>query len=205
MGDSSDVEPVTDEWRPDWRVPEEYAFQDYLNPDRWAWEFVRRNHEYADFWNEAETICSRKELQDAGFLPFEPLEKIPRLDLSPERGRECRRRWGFSPPNDPASSFPSISFVGRSGFPTPPAWLLRVEIFLDPRLGLDDGSWPSVMLAPIDLSLEIEPQIRFLELQARGAQKLLRLRPGHLQSKLQPSRWITYLRMLDAAAELFER
>lgn len=35
---------------PDWRKPEEYPDPDLAPPDRWAWEFLRRNPEYqADF------------------------------------------------------------------------------------------------------------------------------------------------------------
>ncbi|MDA9982673.1 DUF6499 domain-containing protein [Gammaproteobacteria bacterium] len=54
---------------PDWKNPEDYKFVKDLRVDRLAWEFLRRNPEYVEYWKKLEPdLANQKENYQKQFI-----------------------------------------------------------------------------------------------------------------------------------------
>ena len=94
---------------PQWGVPDWPRAQDYPHPQGpgatlvWAWEFLRRNEDYRNFW-----------LTKAG-----PLISTGRPPLWPSR--ETQEKFGIQDPCDPRqnSCIPTFTDLGIAFLPSP--------------------------------------------------------------------------------------
>ena len=46
---------------PNWKEPADYDFTEHLDGSGWAWEFLRRNNNYAEDYDECERLVQREE------------------------------------------------------------------------------------------------------------------------------------------------
>lgn len=72
------------DWLPDWRNGDEYPDPETTSLQEWAWEFLRRNMEFREGYDEI-----IKELEGVGYFEaFQPRPSITTLaDIDPERDR----------------------------------------------------------------------------------------------------------------------
>lgn len=104
-----------DEWRPDWKDESQYEFCDRLTAEGWAWQFVRRNHEYQLYWVTEEMLCE-------GAIDADPAPKFQETEngIRFERGisvEECAREWGFHPPFNPCLDDVEAEFLVERASP----------------------------------------------------------------------------------------
>lgn len=169
---------------PDWRKTDDYRFPETFPPNRWAWEFLRRNPGYQADWNAA---LSRFR---SGVGEFEDYSENARADdvEDPEFYLfvEERKKWHLSALLNPAVDEPN-----HLGF----------ELDFGRMRRLKEGAsftarGPTYAIVEFNLHLSLPPQLELAERKLKHAQQSLKIKP-HL-SRPQRGKFPLYLRLLDA-------
>ena len=164
---------------PDWRNPRDYAYTKRLNYCQWAWEFLRRNPKYREWW---ESLAL-----EIGDDPAKP-----HVAGNVSRWVAENADWGLASLCDPVLDARRCPVVWN---PTPNVAVLQP--------GTDANAYrekrcPEGQLVLIDLDYPIEPQLEIAGKFLLGAQRLLKkpvLKEADYRDRKE--KWIDYLRALD--------
>lgn len=196
----------------DWANPQDYVFARELNAAQWAWEFLRRNHDYqvewqvfGGVWQALEADYGRPPDRDFGAWRLDSRAWVNVADC-PEG--ECRvdqdkvliecalgARWGFYKfPPDPADDDP----VGQGRL----AWR-EVEQHAE-LLGAQDTAWlggdPARVAIGFDLTLPLRAQMerakRLLQVMQRQRVRSGEVQPRSIETLAESLTLM--LRLLDA-------
>lgn len=195
----------------DWKQPQAYAFCDALTSAQWAWEFLRRNPEYQQQWQQfwqtwqaLEAAYGKPPNRDFCAWKNDPRSWVPASECADGECRidedkvliECAlgARWGFHKfPANPEDDDP----VGEGRL----SWRPQKNDPL-PAVDTDFEAKAEQLALVFDLSLPLRAQLD----QARHQLQLessRRRREGMLMPKrvaTMKDHWITLLRVLDAQA-----
>jgi hypothetical protein len=98
-GDAGRIEPdmsttsgpvIKPDWLPDWKDITNYPDPKHTSRRQWAWEFLRRNPRYQQFWNEREAYLHRGDdlkVVQPGTETYEELKDSEPLSLGKMPGR----------------------------------------------------------------------------------------------------------------------
>jgi len=196
----------------DWKEIKAYAFCDELTSAQWVWEFLRRNPDYQQEWQQFWQTW--QELEAAYGTPpnrdFCAWKNDPRAWVSASEcpDGECRidqdkvliecalgARWGFHKfPPDPEDDDP----VGQGRL----SWRPQSEEALRELSGEDVQLPPEQVALVFDLSLSLRPQLEQarhqLQLEASRRRREQGLQPKRV--RLLKDHWVKLLRVLDAMA-----
>ena len=125
------------DWRPDWRNPDNYPSD--LARSQWRWEFIRRSDEYQKAYADAEPNGSRGTLSKKGANLECTL--YPARKASPK----IKKRWGIdrlyhpATPSLPTDRLRSGVAVTITTAPVTTLWDLGyVVCVLDPNISMED-------------------------------------------------------------------
>ena len=168
----------------DWRKAADYDFSKTFPPDRWAWEFLRRNPEYLKDWRAA---LSR--FHD-GTGEFKDYSEGARSDDHDDPNFylfvEEREKWCLGVLLNPSVNEPiHLGFELDFGHMH---LLKKGEAFISRGL-----EYPII---EFNLRLSLGPQLAVAERRLKNAYSLLKIRPQ--RSKNSRKLWARYLRLLDA-------
>ena len=186
---------------PYWRNDSDYAFTEGLSPDRWVWEFLRRNPKYREDWYEKlvafQTAVAEGRAAAVVTDPDDPHFAIWNLH------HEAFEKWRLFVYLNPSQDEPEhLGFV--------PEMVAAATVRKDFPTADQDGSWQTVEIqltlhnAAIRFNLR-QPLKRLLqhakfllerfqaEFKAAGG----RVRRG----RTLPRKWRLYLRCLDARSD----
>ena len=167
---------------PDWRIAADYP-DDETSPRDWAWEFLRRNHDYRDYY-----VNKIEPLEKAGKLW--PDNTLSNLDLD-EAG--CDEDPALSLLRDVELQFGILFYSNpfASEQNSAPIFVLQTCN----RMPIANERFRFTF----DLRLPLAPQLA--KAQADAETLRLRYRVDILQetkSRLRPDKYVDYLRVLDA-------
>lgn len=198
---------------PDWRKPEDYDFTKKLRPHRWAWEFLRRNPDYQQEWQEAlrlfNAYCAEYG-EDEGRRRFCYSERGDPADTRFCIGNFSMAqettipRWGIGNYHNPDHDVPfRLAFEGGHSLPpTFAPWLRLEQPAPDPcNLPIELRPWHVAVL--FDARYPIEYQLESVRKSFPLHQEMFKERGGKLAPR--PMRraagtWPLYLRVLDGRA-----
>jgi len=182
------------EWGiPDWRDPAAYGGTEKWEWSRWRWEFYRRRDDLRqDFWDRAQ---STYEFYHRYYFENPSLGVDPDTILKPTDAGFTARAYMVDPYNMIGIPNPAIS--------EQPHWATSVidrpndiEVIY---CATDMDCSPleqEGLISKIDLDRPLSAQIETLQKQAKTYQ---RMRHGKLlQKRNHDTRWLTYLRAMDA-------
>jgi hypothetical protein len=181
---------MTEGWGvPDWLRPQDYPRPpEKTAPIVWAWEFLRRNEAYRNFWPGR--------VEEA----FDPsVREMFGIDLPPPDPRQNRRTPIF---RDLGTK---VAFAPASTDEVQRRWRARGEssLFLNVKLKEKETltlSWYEMGFA-INLNLPLDDQIKAIRLIARDAQRVLKdAGLADPRTTRTSSQYVLYLRILDAEA-----
>jgi hypothetical protein len=170
-------------WLPNWREQSEYPSPSGTSRLEWAWQFLRRNAEYQQAWEQhtpphydpsdlSEAIDSKSSRM--------PLRRLGRPQLEETRVFQEQFRIGTYPPPAPSEPTAKLGFVAIR--------YAEIRGEYTPRIPLGDDQ----LLVLFHLNLSIERQVA-------DARKLLTsLRRGQFRASVD--QYQRYLRLLDAKA-----
>lgn len=169
---------------PNWRKAADYSFPEAFSPNRWAWEFLRRNPDYQVDW----TAALSRFLSVVG--EFEGWTEGARSD-DPEDPEFYllvgeKDRWHLAALLNPATDEPN-----RLGFQLD---FGTVRILKEGKALKSRGQ--AYPLAEFNLHLPLVPQLEAVERKLRLAQERLKIRPRRVKNYRRL--WAQYLRLLDA-------
>jgi hypothetical protein len=177
------IEP--DRWGvPDWHEGAEYCTRRARTGREWAWEFLRRNHSYRDFW---ELKVKPYINSENGWIGYS-VDGV----LWPYHS-ELVETFGLDIPSDPANG-------GRCYFVD--GWIRSAEGRHDERAGID-GAFVELAVNEVAFVLDLG---RPLDKQLAGVNRIARERQQKkiasgevdLKRSRQSQNYIPYLRLLDA-------
>lgn len=196
----------------DWRREDDYRFTERLDPQGWAWEFLRRNSRYRrEFEAELEAFQALPSKGPMGWIPDDPLD--PDFLIPHYRDPRNVYRWHLSAFFNPAQDKPRrLYFLPPGRHATSVQWGVPVDPELDP----DDANFireerkveldlrPGEVAAVLDLSIPLDRQLKVVKRSLKWHQnwfekelKVLRVQRPKLHRRL----WARYLRLLDADDE----
>lgn len=190
--------------------PQDYEFPSDFPPDRWAWEFLRRNGKYQAEWYTQHPKFLRAVYEEdpelfvqvQGKWSFATFDWIPKDPSAPDFivwSEHCWNSWrlpGYCNPETDAPEY--VSFSEPSGYRWPPAMVLRESIVSSPPIGAESAN-PSRVVAFIDLRCSIGNQIKKIEERVILLQKNSGIKPQQ-GKEIQKEKWPFFLRLLDARA-----
>lgn len=217
--------------RPNWQIKEDYSFTETLTPEGWAWEFLRRNPDYRQDYQEVNESLLNIEQEHGQLdrLSTNQLAEIPGACIfQPERdeqetlaewNRRCIRE-GIQPKIYSVSVWRARQWGinGRMLDPNTEETLAPKFIIIPrhPRLVFYDecpdyfavnseGHEPNypLVLAAFDLTLDLKKQTDEIRSSLSSIKKELK----KIDKSMFPSyshqtgRWLNYLRILDADSE----
>lgn len=197
----------TDWGIPDWRDDTSYGKTDGWSDNRWRWEFFRRRKDlrcFFDRWAESSLKLKTNENftpRDAGFLAFGkegaegdairrfdyagvPNPRIgaqPAFAIMPFSQLTSKKRY-YDPDRREPSARGVLEAVGKR---TAKEYHLLLE--------------PHEMAIKFDLNAPIAPQLKDARDMLRRKQKTMHGK--YLQTRQHHSKWLLYLRVLDARAK----
>ncbi|MEP2137933.1 MAG: hypothetical protein ABJI41_00395 [Erythrobacter sp.] len=171
---------------PNWGSVEGYGKTEEWSTDRWRWEFVRRRDDVRKAFDETAVSTYRSQVT---FFQDAP-EMV--------RGKEPNK------PDEPGfvARHPLAKTIGLTNLPNP-------RIGNQPFHAIAFNDWPDQVCqfhmemppegferVDFDLNKPLEPQLKFAKQFLRKAQIELHGKP--LQSRRHSTKWLGYLRTLDA-------
>lgn len=192
-----------------WQDPHAYDFTRRLTAEQWAWEYLRRNPQYREEWEEfiqtwkaLEACYGKPSQRDIAAWKRDPRAWVPAAECTESDCKidddkvliECAMgaRWGFYKfPPDPADGDPvSGSRLNWREFEIEPVWD-------DGREGKTSSHFASLRF---DLSFPLQGQLasakRLLQIEQRRRVKSGVLRPPRITAHAE--RLCRMLRLLDA-------
>jgi hypothetical protein len=174
---------VKEKLKRNWKDSNDYKLMKDYSPERWAWEFLRRNPEYREDWKKLTNGLSEKEKKY--FLHFRSCEK-----------------WGLKNYLDPDMENPNIcGFIPPGGDP-------KAIYQLDPKTHLFiDRARPNPKTGEIILRFNVKepinPQIEVAKKKLMEFQEETMKNENGIRKAFKPRReeWITLIRLLDAMAD----
>lgn len=122
--------------RPNWQDPKQYGFTKDLGNDGWAWEFLRRNAEYAKQYDALPSLP-----QASTTSPLSPDYTSPAMEYRPlRRPNEGLHQWRIRSVvegHDPITTSPRALFASKWGL-------------LEPADPLKDATKQQVRFAPVE-------------------------------------------------------
>ncbi len=202
-------------WPPRWQDPEDYRYTAELSPTGWAWEFVRRNPEYREFWDaEVRRLLEAIRKGDSDYygsrVGFRPGTKEPaHTDPNAPRfwiySKQCQEQWGFGPPTNPYIEGASpAAFSGASVGAFIPGISGDLKVLRTVLRWAEEEDWELQHLRAsiVDLRQPIAPQLERIRAYLLLTQKELK-EQGEIKvqrTTRHDKKWPMYLRLLDARA-----
>lgn len=176
---------MTTNWPLDWKNPKEYPPEDGTSMRQWAWEFMRRNPEYAQDIREINmvfriTLLSSSDQELARKLTDN--EKFDKRQYFTDK-YACEFANGATLPEDSRPPMYAAEWIPMSTIAFP--------VYTKPT------TW-SHFTARFDLSLPIKAQIRAVETNLKEAIKSLDPEKVPKPKNLHPDKYPIYLRLIDA-------
>jgi hypothetical protein len=190
-----------------WGVPDWLRPQDYPAPQgpgammQWAWEFLRRNEEFRNFWLTKGELHYRERKEKFGILDSRDPRQNSHIPAFSDTAVSCIEAPALSYERLPDSAEP----VGPFGFVRPSRANLSKEVLLEnSRLQL---SWFAMGVA-IDLRFPLDGQLKAIRKLAEEDQLALK-KAGRINPKTARTsdrdRYVLYLRILDAESARAKR
>jgi hypothetical protein len=179
------------EWLPDWKDESKYPDPKKTSGRVWAWEFLRRNSQYQQLWEEFEALSPGLLYSGHSANAFRDISKRFEQD------------FGVRNPAPPEITTEDSEFERRPTFieQKPRHWVLPANVsdddeFETPVIYLEN---PAEIVVKFDLRVQINPQLIYVagmlkeELKRLANAKLLRGEP-----RARFDNYPDYLRVLDA-------
>jgi len=188
------------EWGiPSWENPIFYGEVEEWDMSRWKWEFLRRRDDYRTEFERALEELDSPATDPVDISPFQMslLERARSLPFSHLRARKYDLTefydpvisdWGFGPEWNSG-----LSFGGLEG----------VDYERDHHGNVEKVPAPNLAALTFDLSRNIKAQMKEAQIELLDWQQdYFRTHGGEApKSKRHPTKWLMYLRLLDAEAE----
>lgn len=188
-----------------WKKESDYGFTKELTKKQWAWEFLRRNTEYQDKYQEFISKPKAHPLKNKTFFNLQ--EKLkPYTYLS----RKYANEWSLKYMYDPNKDFSQgVRFKSPSGLPTIITTQDDIEQYFEVETIYDPEDRPAgdviktkndIGLVAFDLRMPIGPQVNLCNKKLTKRKKYM-AKYGHIKSKkikTHPELWVRHLRVLDA-------
>jgi len=183
--------PKKPEWLPDWKDKSQYPDPKEATGRVWAWEFLRRNLQYQQLWEEYAA------------LPPGPIYHGHSANLLMDIEKRFEQDFGVRNPAPPAMTTTGSDFKWRPKFisQNPRHWVLPVNIsnedeFEKPGIDLED---PAEVVVKFDLRSQIKPQLDYVaKLLKKEVKRLTKTGALSGEPHALVHRYQGYLRALDA-------
>ncbi len=194
---------------PDWTNPEDYAFLDHAKPEVWAWEFLRRNHDYREDWKKyggkQDVYHYEPPKHDDETKRQWMSRAVHELDVDPIMTRKdllIAHKWGVQSLYDPLlPHHPRMCFIKPWGdFP-------RFIFLPDDFYSLVDDDERGFQRVTDDYAIIAFRIARPHGDQIKAAEKMLKLWKAELKKtgRIKPEghgnkkdKWLRHIRVLDA-------
>lgn len=179
------------EWLPDWKDESKYPDPAKAVGRVWAWEFLRRNTQYQELWEEYAALPHG--LVYSGHSAYALRDISERLEQD----------FGVRNPAPPAMTTTDPKFKWQPKFVNqkPMYWVLPVEVSKNdyyeiPEIYLED---PAEVIVKFDLRAQIGPQLDYVgELLKKQLKRLTRAKLLRGAPRARFENYRDYLRVLDA-------
>ena len=171
---------MKNDWRPDWKNEQKYPNPRNTSPEEWAWEFVRRNHEYQKDYESLVAGLPPLKTQKDNWSKYEPVNKEIRKHFSQKFGVSYARS-------------PSKRFSKNLKFERQPV------IITKPRIKKYEINYGEVLVS-FDLLKPINPQLKKIKIELEKQKDIFHeiYKEPENKKRAQTEKYQTYLRVLDA-------
>jgi len=184
--------PKKPEWLPDWKDKSNYPDPKKAGGRVWAWEFLRRNPQYQQLWEEY------------AVLPPGPIYSGHSANALMDIIERFKQDFGLWKPAPPAMTTADPEFKWRPKFinQKPRHWGLPVNSSDDddgfemPEIDLED---PAEVVVKFDLRSQINPQLSYVaKLLKKEVKRLTDAGVLSGEPRARFAKYANYLRVLDA-------